>query len=105
MMSYKEKRALKMKGNSYVLVSRTLFNTNYDGVLLRCFHVEKNHEILRKFMKEYVEANFPPNDIAHWIIGYGYYWLTIFKDSYSFIRKRLTCQKNSGRMKRVAMPL
>lgn len=34
-----------------------------------------------------------------------YYWPTIFKDSYVFIRKRLACQKNYGWMKRETMPL
>jgi hypothetical protein len=34
-----------------------------------------------------------------------YYWPTIFKDSYSMIRKCISCQKFSGRMKRETMPL
>ena len=46
MMSSKEKRPLKTKENSYVLVSRILFRRNYDGVILRCLPIKKNHDIL-----------------------------------------------------------
>ena len=59
MMSSREKRSLKMKSNSYVLVSRILFRINFEGVLLRCLPIEKNHEILTEMQKENVEDTFP----------------------------------------------
>jgi hypothetical protein len=38
-------------------------------------------------------------------IRVGFYWPTIFKDSYEFIRKCIPCQTFSGKMKRVVIPL
>jgi hypothetical protein len=35
----------------------------------------------------------------------GFYWPSIFRDSYAAIRICLSCQQLSGKMKKVAMPL
>jgi hypothetical protein len=40
-MSPKERRALKMKSNQYVLVFEILFRRNFDGMLLRCVDATK----------------------------------------------------------------
>ena len=104
-MSSKEKRALKMKANSYVFVLGVLFRRNCDGVLLRCLHVEKTREILKEMHEGVCGGHFRPKVTPHCIIRVGYYWSTIFKDSYSFIRKCPACQKIYGRMKRATMPL
>ena len=92
MMSPKEKRALEMKENSYVLVLGILFNKNYDGVLLRCFHIKKTHEILKEMHEGVCGGHFPPKVTSHSIIIEGYYWPTIFQDSYSFMMKCSTCK-------------
>ena len=47
MMSSREKRALKMKENPYVIISRILFSRNFDGVLLRCFLFQKDEKTLK----------------------------------------------------------
>lgn len=92
-MSSREKRALKMKANAYVLISRILFRRNYDGVLLRCLSIEKTHEILKEMHEGVCGGNFPPKVTTQHIIKARYYWPTIFNYSYSFIRKCPTCQK------------
>lgn len=46
-MSYKEKRAMKMKANSYVLIYCILFRSNFDVVLLRCLPLGTIEETLR----------------------------------------------------------
>ena len=68
MMSSKEKRALRMKVNSYVLVSRILFKRNYDGVLLRCLIVENIHEILKEMHEGFCGVHFAPKVNSHQII-------------------------------------
>ena len=64
-MSSKEKRALKMKVNSYVLVSGIIFKRNYDGVLLRCIHVEKTYEILQEMHEGACGGDFSPKVTSH----------------------------------------
>lgn len=84
-----------MKESSYVLVLEVLFRRNYDGVHLRCLLVEKNHEILKEMHDKVRGDHLSPKFTTHHIIKYGYYQPTIFKDSYSFIRKCPACQKFS----------
>jgi hypothetical protein len=55
-------------------------------------------------MKGFMVVTSHPKYTAHRIMRDGYYWPTIFKDSYSMIRKCISCQKHSGRRKRAAMP-
>jgi hypothetical protein len=50
-------------------------------------------------------GHFSPKVIAHHIIIAIYYWPTIFKDSYSFIKKFPAYHKFYGGMKREVMPL
>jgi hypothetical protein len=104
-MSSKERRTLKMKTNHYVLVSGVLFRRNFDGVLLRCLDHSKSREILQEFHSGVCGGHFSPVVTAHKIIWAGYYWPTMFKYSYDFVRKCIPCQTFSGKMKRVAMPL
>jgi hypothetical protein len=104
-MSSKERRALKMKENQYVLVVEVLFQRNFDGMLLRCIDSTKSQKVLEEFHEGVCGGHFSPTTTAHRIMRVGYYWPTIFKDSYSMIRKCISCQKFSGKMKRATMLL
>jgi hypothetical protein len=104
-MTPKERRALKMKSNQYVLVAKVLFRRNHDGILLRCVDSNKSQELIKEFHEGICGGHFTPTTTAHRIIRSGYYWPTIFKDSYAMVRKCFSCQKFSGKMKKVAMPL
>jgi hypothetical protein len=104
-MTPKERRALKMKSNQYVLIEKILFRRNYDGMLLRCVDEIKAQELIIEFHERICGGHFAPTTTAHTIIRTGYYWPSIFKDSYAMVRKCLSCQKFSGKMKRYAMPL
>ena len=104
-MPSKEKRALKMKENPYVFMSGVLFRRNYDGNLLICLPIEETHDILKEMDEGVCGGPFAPKVNAYRIIKSRHYWPTIFKDSYTFIRKCSACQKLYGQMKREAMHL
>ena len=63
------------------------------------------HDILKEIHEGVCGGHFTPKVTSHRIIRVGYYWPSIFKDSYSFIIKCSACQKISRRMKRDSMPL
>jgi hypothetical protein len=92
-MSPKEKRTLKMKSNQYVFISHILFKRNYDGVLLRCVDENKAQELMREFHEGICGGHFLPIATAHKIIRVGFYWPSIFRDSYSTLRKCVSCQQ------------
>jgi hypothetical protein len=86
-MNPKERRTLKMKSNQYVLIVDILFITNYVGILLICVDEKKAQELMREFHEGICGGNFAPTTNAHKIIRDGFYWPSIFRDSYSIIRK------------------
>jgi hypothetical protein len=92
-MTPKERRALKMKSNQYVLVAEILFRRNYDGMLLRCVDEKKAQELIKEFHEGICGGHFAPTATTHKIIRAGYYWPSIFKDSYAMVRRCLSCQK------------
>jgi hypothetical protein len=104
-MNPKERRTLKMKSNQYVLIVDILFKRNYDGIFLRCVDQRKAQELIKEFHEGICGRHFSPTATAHKIIRSGFYWPSIFKDSYATIRKCESCQQFSGKMKNYAMPL
>jgi hypothetical protein len=101
----KQRRALKMTENQYVLVAKILFHGNLNGMLLRCVDATKAHKLMEKFHEGICCGHFIPTTNGHRIMRAIYYWPTIFKDSYAMIRKCICCQNFSGKIKREAMPL
>jgi hypothetical protein len=104
-MNPKERRTLKMKSSQYVLIVDILFRRNYDGILLRCVDERKAQELMKEFHEGICGGHFAPTATAHKIIRVGFYWPSVFKDSYATIRKCVSCQQFSGKMKKYAMPL
>jgi hypothetical protein len=104
-MNPKERRTLKMKVNQYVLIADILFRRNFDGILLRCIDENQAQELIREFHEGICGGHFAPTATTHKIIRAGFYWPSIFRDSYATIRKCLSCQQFSGKMKKFVMPL
>jgi hypothetical protein len=86
-MNPKERRTLKMKENQYLMIADILFKRNFDGISLRCVYENKSQEIIREFHEGICGGHFVPTATAHKIIREGFYWPSIFRDSYATIRK------------------
>ena len=56
-------------------------------------------------MSKYPNSHFGRETTAHKILRAGYYWPTLFRDSYAFVRKCQECQLATGRVKKPAFPL
>jgi hypothetical protein len=65
----------------------------------------KAQNVLVEFHEGICRGHFAPTAITHIIMRVGYYWPTIFKDSYEMIRKCISCKRFSRKMKREAMSL
>jgi hypothetical protein len=61
--------------------------------------------MIREFHEGICGGHFAPTTTAHKIIRERFYWSSIFRDSYATIRKCLSCEQFSGKMKKVVMPL
>ena len=96
-VSYKNKRALRLKAIKYEIIDNVLFKKNYDSILLRCLEKTEAKKVLQELDNGPEEGHFGGNTIGHKIIHAGYYWATLFNDSHDYVRKCKICQTASGR--------
>jgi hypothetical protein len=87
-----------------------LFQISADGVLLRCVNDEDSHKLLQETHGSsnsiiHVAGHFYAKTTAFKIIRKGYYWSSIFRDSYVFLRSCDKCQKFAGKERLSALPL
>jgi hypothetical protein len=87
------------------LFLKYFFRRNFDGMLLRCIDSMKSQKVLVKFHEGNCGGHFAPPTTTHRIMRVGYYWPTIFKDSYAMIRKCISCKIFSRKMKIETMSL
>ena len=101
----RKKRALRLKYAPYLLIDNVLFWRNSDGVLLQCLDIDETEVILKELHSGPAGGHFGGETTAHKILRAGYYWPTLFRDSYTFVRKCQECQLDVGRVKKPAFPL
>eukprot|EP00253_Pinus_taeda_P011268 PITA_11268 len=104
-LSYKSKRAIRLKAKNFSLIDDVLFKKNYDSILLRCLEKNEAQKVLQELHDGPAGGHFGADTTAHKIIHAGYYWPTLFKDTHEYVRKCLNCQTASGRQRKSAFPL
>eukprot|EP00253_Pinus_taeda_P004694 PITA_04694 len=104
-LSYKRKRAIRLKEKSFTLIDDVLFKKNYDSILLRCLEKTEAQKVLQELHDGPAGGHFGADTTAHKIIHAGYYWPTLFRDTHEYVRKCLNCQTSSGRQQKSAFPL
>jgi hypothetical protein len=78
--------------------------------LLRCVDDTTAQKILKEIHGStdsniHIGGHFVAKATAHKILRTGYYWPSIFRDSYKFVQACIECQKFVGKEKFFAMPL
>eukprot|EP00253_Pinus_taeda_P027185 PITA_27185 len=104
-LSYKSKRAIRLKAKCFTIIDDVLFKKNYDSILLRCLEKTEAQKVLQELHDGPVGGRFGADTTAHKIIHAGYYWPTLFRDTHKYVRKCLNFQTSSGRQRKSAFPL
>eukprot|EP00253_Pinus_taeda_P025768 PITA_25768 len=104
-ISYKNKRAIRLKAKNFIIVDDVLFRQNYDSILLRCLEKLEAQKVLQELHDGPAGGHFGADTTAHKIIHVGYYWPTLFRDTHEYVRKCRSCQISSGRQRKPAFPL
>eukprot|EP00253_Pinus_taeda_P018142 PITA_18142 len=104
-ISYKNKRAIRLKAKNFIIIDGVLFRQNYDSVLLRCLEKPEAQKVLQELHDGPAGGHFGADTTAHKIIHAGYYWPTLFRDTHEYVRKCRSCQISSGRQRKPAFPL
>ena len=99
-LSYKNKRALRLKSKHFEIIDDVLLRRNYDSILLRCLEKTEAHKVLQELHNGPTGGHFGGDTTAHKIIHVGYYWPTLFKDAHDYVRKCDTFQTASGRQRK-----
>jgi len=72
-LSYKNKRAIRLKAKNFVIFDDVLFRWNYDSILLRFLENPEVQKVLQELHDGPAGGHFGANTTAHKIIHDGYY--------------------------------
>eukprot|EP00253_Pinus_taeda_P007508 PITA_07508 len=86
-LSYKNKRAIRLKSKNFVIIDDVLFRQNYDSVLLRCLEKPEAQKVLQELHDGPTGGHFGADTTTHKIIHAGYYWPTLFRNTHEYVRK------------------
>ncbi|XP_059074946.1 uncharacterized protein LOC131874979 [Cryptomeria japonica] len=104
-MTPTQKRALRIKCQHYMLQGSILYRRNHEGIYLRCVGKEEAKQIIEHFHSKFGTRHGANLAIAHQILRAGYYWPTLFKDTFDHVKTCHTCQVTTFREKNPTMPL
>eukprot|EP00253_Pinus_taeda_P031222 PITA_31222 len=104
-LSYKKKRAIRLKAKNFAIIDDVLFRQNYDSILLRCLEKPEAQKVLQELHDGPAGGHFGADTTAHNIIHAGYYWPTLFRDAHEYVRKCRNCQTSSGKQRKPGFPL
>ena len=105
-----KKRKLRLDASKYVFVGKNSFQKYLEGILLRCVDDKFANEILKSFygsvkQVDHVGGHFAAKETVYNIFRTKYFWRTIFKDIFKFLKSCNGCQRVVGKLQYLAMPL
>jgi hypothetical protein len=105
-----QRRRIHLESSKYVILGDFLFRRYVDGMLLHYVNNEEEQKLLQETHGSsnyviHVGGHFYAKTTIFKIIRKGYYWTSIFCDSYNFSRSCDKCQKFTGKERISAMPL
>ena len=73
-------------------------------MLLRCLEKQEDDEVLFDLHDGPAGGHFGGDTTTHKILGVGYYWMTLLKDSHAFVQKCKICQISTRQDKKLTLP-
>eukprot|EP00253_Pinus_taeda_P022177 PITA_22177 len=87
-LSYKNKRAIRLKEFFFTIIDDVHFRKNYDSILLRCLEKQEAQRVLQELHEGPAGGHFGADTIAHKVIHVGYYWPTLFRDAHEYDKQK-----------------
>jgi len=89
-IEYHEQRT-RLEASKYLILNTSLFRRTVDEILLHCVDDTISQKILKEIHGSvdsniHIGGNFVAKASAHKILRIGYYWPSIFKDPFKFVR-------------------
>ena len=97
-----ERRKVRIQSRYFALIFGKLYRRGMDGILRRCIDIVEVVDVAHDSACGGYSARMLA---AHKALRAGYYWPTMFQDSYDHARKCDSCQRYSRKDVRLGMPL
>ena len=103
--SYKQRKRLRTDSGYYIWDDPLLFKRGADLIIRRCVPEGEQSKILKECHSSPYEGHFAGDKTTHKILQSGFYWPTIFKDCFEWVKLCDQCQRMGNINKRHEMPL
>ena len=103
--SYQQRKKLRTDIRFYIWDDPLLFKRGADMIMRRCVSESEQGKFLEECHASPYGGHFVGDKIAHKILQSGFYWLTIFKDCFEWVKLCDQCQRMGNISKRHEMPL
>ena len=102
--SYQQRKKLRTDSRYYIWDDPLLFKRGVDLIIRRCVPEGEQSKILKECHASPYERHFAGDKTAHKILQSGFYWPTIFKDCFEWVKLCDQCQRMGNINKRHEMP-
>ena len=103
--SYQQRKRLRTDSRYYIWDDPLLFKRGADLIIRRCVLEGEQRKILKECHSSPYGGHFAGDKTTHKILQSGFYWPTIFKDCFEWVKLCDQCQRMGNISKRHEMPL
>ena len=103
--SYQQRKKLMIDNRFYIWDDLLLFKRGADMIIRRCVPESEQGEILYECHASSYGGHFSGYKTTHKILQSGFYWPTIFKDFFEWVKLCDQCQRRGNISRRHEMPL
>ena len=103
--SYQQRKKLRTGSRFYIWDDPLLFKRGDDTIIRKCVLESEQGKILQECHASPYGGHFAGDKTAHKILKLGFYWSTIFKDCFEWVKLCDQCQRMGHISKRHEMPL
>ena len=104
-LSYQHRKKLRTDNRFYIWDDPLLFKKGADMIIRRCVSESEQGKILHECHASPYGGHFAEDKTTHKVLQSGFYWLTIFKDCFEWVKLCDQCQRMGNVIKRHEMPL
>ena len=103
--NYQQRKKLRVDSRFYIWDDLLLFKRGVDMIIRRCVLESEQGKILQERHASPYGGHFAGDKTTHKILQSGFYWPTIFKDCFEWVKLCDQCQRMGNISKRHEMPL
>ncbi|XP_012834026.1 PREDICTED: uncharacterized protein LOC105954889 [Erythranthe guttata] len=104
-LSYHRKKKFLHNSRFFLWDEPLLFRTGPDRVIQRCVPEAEIHKILTYCHSSPCDGHHRESHTAAKVLQSGFFWATLFRDSYEFVKWCVRCQRTGNLSKKSQMPL